>query len=116
MTGNFCHKTAETILNTLGEEKAGLVISAWDDLGVKGCLDAERTLVVEEFTKLLTNLSSLSIPHSEIDDNLLLTAFVQEFERRWGQKENPVPEILLKMSRHFYLIITASQAQDTKSF
>ncbi len=82
----FCYKSATSILDTLGEEKAGLVISTWDTLGVKGCLDVERTIVVEEFTKLIDNLTSLNIQHDSIDDNLLLTAFVQEFERRLGQK------------------------------
>lgn len=80
-------KTATNILSTLGEEKAGLVIETWDSLGVKGCLDAERTAVVEAFTHLIDNLSSLDIiEHDSLDDNLLLTAFVQEFERRLGQK------------------------------
>ena len=83
----FCEKTATNILSTLGEEKAGLVIETWDSLGVKGCLDAERTAVVEAFTHLIDNLSSLDIiEHDSLDDNLLLTAFVQEFERRLGQK------------------------------
>ncbi|MGN1409038.1 MAG: hypothetical protein ACI4XJ_02555 [Eubacteriales bacterium] len=82
----FCYKAAKSILDTLGEEKAGLVISTWDTLGVKGCLDAERTVVIEEFIKLINNLTDLEIEHSAIEDNILLTAFVQEFERRLGQK------------------------------
>lgn len=82
----FCEKAAANILSTLGEEKAGLVISTWDMLGVKGCLNAERTIVVEEFTKLIDNLTALNIEHDSIDDNIMLTAFVQEFERRLGQK------------------------------
>lgn len=56
-------------------------------IGVKGCLDAERTTVVEAFTCLIDNLSSLDIiEHNSLDDSLVLTAFVQEFERRLGQK------------------------------
>lgn len=82
----FCCKSASSILDTLGEEKAGLVIATWDKLGVTGCLDAERTVVVEEFTKLIDNLTALKINHDQIDDNIILTAFVQEFERRLGQK------------------------------
>lgn len=83
----FCYKSATAILDTLGEQNAGKVISTWDSLGVKGCLDAERAAVVEEFTKLIDNISKLSmIEHSSLDDNLILTAFVQEFERRLGQK------------------------------
>lgn len=84
---DFCKKTAVSILDSLGEEKAGLVISTWDNLGVKGCLDVERTAVVEEFTKLIDNLSSFNtIEHNSLEDNIILTAFVQEFERRLGQK------------------------------
>lgn len=83
----FCEKTAANILDALGEEKAGLVIETWDKLGVKGCLDVERAVVVEEFMKLIEHLHSLNIiKHSKLEDNLVLTAFVQEFERRLGQK------------------------------
>lgn len=83
---NFCQKAAASILDSLGEQYAGNVIATWDTLGVKGCLDAERTVVVEEFMKLIDNLSTFNIEHSSLDDNILLTAFVQEFERRLGQK------------------------------
>ena len=79
---NFCETAAKNILDTFGEEKIAALIATWDDLGVKGCLDAERAIVVEEFMRLIENLSALKIPHSKLDDNLILTAFVQEFERR----------------------------------
>lgn len=55
----FCETTAKNILDTFGEEKIALLIETWDSLGMKGCLDAERTLVVETFLRLLENLSSL---------------------------------------------------------
>ncbi len=82
----FCETAAKNILDTFGEEKIDSLIATWDDLGVKGCLDAERALVVEEFMRLIENLSALNIPHSKLDDNIIMTAFVQEFERRLGQK------------------------------
>ena len=82
----FCETAAKNILDTFGEEKIHSLIATWDDLGVKGCLDAERALVVEEFMRLIKNLSALKIKHSAFDDNLILTTFVQEFERRLGQK------------------------------
>ncbi|MBQ3452159.1 MAG: hypothetical protein IJG32_07825, partial [Selenomonadaceae bacterium] len=82
----FCETAAKSILDTFGEEKIALLIETWDELGVKGCLDAERTLVVETFTRLQENLSALNIFHSKLDDNIMLTAFIQEFERRLGQK------------------------------
>lgn len=83
----FCEKQAKSILESLGEENVGKVIATWDSMGVKGCLNIERAVVVEEFSKLIDNLFSLKvIDHSSLDDNLVLTAFVQEFERRLGQK------------------------------
>lgn len=82
----FCEVAAKNILDTFGEEKIDSLIATWDDLGIKGCLDVERTLIVEEFTRLIENLSALKVPHSTFDDSLILTAFVQEFERRLGQK------------------------------
>lgn len=83
----YCQKSAVNILNSLGEEKAGLVISTWDNLGVKGCLDTERASVVDAFSTLIDRLAALEIiEHSNLDDYIILTAFVQEFERRLGQK------------------------------
>ena len=82
----FCHSTAKNILDTLGRENVGKVIAIWDTLGVRGCLDVERREVVREFTKLRANLKAISCACSEIEDNAILTAFVQEFERRAAQK------------------------------
>lgn len=82
----FSRTTAKNILDGLGRSKAGTVISVWDNLGVRGCLDIERREIVKEFTSLKSNLSALNVPRTEIEDNMILTAFVQEFERRAGQK------------------------------
>ena len=82
----FSAKAAKTILDTYGKEKVGLVISVWDSLGIRGCLNVERVAIVESFTKLIDNISNLNIEHDNIDDNIIFTAFVQEFERRAGQK------------------------------
>lgn len=82
----FCRTTAENILNTIGRKHVDAILSTWDNMGVAGCLNAERTEVVGEFTKLRSNLTALSYPRNEIEDNTILTAFVQEFERRAGQK------------------------------
>jgi len=82
----FCHSTAKHILDSLGETSIGKLLSTWDNLGVRGCLDVERRFVVSEFTKLRTNLRALDFTMSEFEDNIVLTAFVQEFERRLGQK------------------------------
>lgn len=82
----FCETAAKNILDTFGEEKISLLIETWDNLGMKSCLDAERTLVVETFAKFAENLSELKISHSKLDDFIMMTAFIQEFERRLGQK------------------------------
>lgn len=82
----FCRETAKSILDTLGKTQVGKAISVWDTLGVRGCLDAERTEILHEFTKLRHNLDALDIKRTEVEDNAILTAFVQEFERRAGQK------------------------------
>ena len=82
----FCEKAAKNILDTFGEEKIGNLIATWDKLGVKGCLDIERTLIIEEYSRLIDNLSKLDIVHSNFEDSIMITAFIQEFERRLGQK------------------------------
>lgn len=82
----YCHTTAENILSSLGRTHVDAILSTWDNMGVTGCLNAERFEVIEEFTKLRANLRALVYQRTEIEDNTLLTAFVQEFERRAGQK------------------------------
>lgn len=82
----FCHNTAKNILDSLGKENVGKIISVWDNMGVRGCLDVERREIIRAFTQLRSNLTSLNVPRSELEDNAILTAFVQEFERRAGQK------------------------------
>ena len=82
----FCETAAKNILDTFGEEKIAFLIETWDNLGMKGCLDDERTLIVETFAKFIENLSELNIFHSKLDDFIMMTAFIQEFERRLGQK------------------------------
>lgn len=82
----FCRTTADNILNTLGRNQVGTILSTWDTMGVDGCLNAERFEIIGEFTKLRSNLRTLAYKRTEIEDNTILTAFVQEFERRAGQK------------------------------
>lgn len=78
----FTEATARTYLDELKEVGLASVINIWDDLGVHGCLTAERVAVVREFARLRYDLKDLP----EYEANLILTAFVQEFERRLGQK------------------------------
>lgn len=82
----FATTSAKNILRTFGPVGAGRVIAVWDELGTNGCLRAERTEVIDEFTKLKKNLHAIPYHRTKLDDSILLTAFVQEFERRLGQK------------------------------
>ncbi|WP_277056068.1 hypothetical protein [Treponema socranskii] len=82
----FSQAIASSLLKKQGEKKVGLIISVWDDLGIKGCLDIERKEVVETFCNLIDKINLLEIEHDSVDDSIIMTAFVQEFERRLGQK------------------------------
>ncbi|HHU32771.1 MAG: hypothetical protein ACOX1Y_05225 [Zhaonellaceae bacterium] len=78
----FAEEIARAYLDTLGTKGLATVINIWDDVGVEGCLNAERVAVVREFTRLRRDISNMP----EIEANLVLTAFTQEFERRLSQK------------------------------
>jgi hypothetical protein len=80
----FTLNIAKAYLDVEGRKGLADVISLWDDLGVKGCLNAERTEIVRAFATLRVLLSNKKIPENEKD--IVLTAFTQEFERRAAQK------------------------------
>jgi len=81
----FTLNIAKAYLDIQGEKGLATVISLWDDLGIKGCLTAERTEIVRAFTSLRVLLEKdKSITKEE--QNIVLTSFTQEFERRAGQK------------------------------
>jgi hypothetical protein len=75
---------AKAYLDVEGKHGLADVISLWDDLGIKGCLNAERTEVIRAFATLRVLLTNDKI--SEDEKDIVLTAFVQEFERRAAQK------------------------------
>jgi len=78
----YTEAIAKAYLDKLGNKALATVINLWDDAGVTGCLNAERIAVVRGFTHLRHDISQM--PEYEI--NMVLTAYVQEFERRLGQK------------------------------
>ena len=80
----FAETLAKALLDSKGEEGLATVINLWDDLGVKGCLTAERTEIVRVFAALKIILNEENI--TENDKDIVMTAFVQEFERRAAQK------------------------------
>lgn len=81
----FTLNIAKSYLDIQGERGLATVISLWDDLGIKGCLTAERTEIVRAFTVLrIFLLKDKSMSEEERD--IVLTGFIQEFERRAAQK------------------------------
>ncbi|PSJ72175.1 hypothetical protein C7N43_35595 [Sphingobacteriales bacterium UPWRP_1] len=81
----FTLNIAKSYLDIQGEAGLATVITLWDDLGIKGCLTVERTEMVRAFTILRVFLTKdNSITEEERD--IVLTAFIQEFERRAAQK------------------------------
>lgn len=76
---------AKSYLDVKGEIGLATVISLWDDLGVRGCLTAERTEIIRAFATLRILLTK-DYQINDEDKDIVLTAFVQEFERRAGQK------------------------------
>ncbi|MBX2996871.1 MAG: hypothetical protein KF893_00060 [Caldilineaceae bacterium] len=80
----FAQDLARSFLDNENEKGLATVINLWDRLGVEGSLNMERMEIIQAFGKLRTELSKYSITPIETDS--ILTAFVQEFERRVGQK------------------------------
>lgn len=78
----YTEAIAKAYLDKLGDKALATVINLWDDAGVAGCLNAERVAVVRGFTHLRRDIEQMP----EYETNMVLTAYVQEFERRLGQK------------------------------
>lgn len=81
----FTLNIAKSYLDIQGKDGLATVISLWDDLGVRGCLTAERTEIIRAFTTLRVLLTK-DANINEDDKDIVLTAFTQEFERRAAQK------------------------------
>jgi hypothetical protein len=80
----YAERLATELLQQKGEAGVKDVMILWDTLGAQGCLAAERVQVVRAFARVRTHIEQLVPDRSNQD--LILTAFVQEFERRLGQK------------------------------
>jgi len=80
----FAEDIARSFLDRENENGLMTVINLWDKLGIEGSLNAERTQIVGIFGDLRRKLSQYTDVEAESD--MILTAFVQEFERRVGQK------------------------------
>jgi len=81
----FTLSIAKAYLDVKGKEGLATVINLWDDLGVRGSLTAERTEIVKAYATLRVLLDKKN-NLKEDDKDIIKTAFVQEFERRAGQK------------------------------
>ncbi|MFO8110439.1 MAG: hypothetical protein R6U17_07995 [Thermoplasmata archaeon] len=73
-------------LDKFGERGLRDVIEIWDDLGMKGCISVERAQVVEGLGILREILKKKDFVSQQEDMDYIITTFVQEFERRAGQK------------------------------
>ncbi len=81
----FTLSIAKSYLDLKGKDGLATVINLWDDLGTRGCLTAERTEIVKAYATLRTLLDKRNNLNEDGKD-IIKTAFVQEFERRAGQK------------------------------
>lgn len=81
----FCVTIAKSYLDAKEDNGLATVVKLWDDLGVRGCLTAERTEIVKAFSTLRTFLEK-KLALDTLQQNIALSAFTQEFERRAGQK------------------------------
>jgi hypothetical protein len=80
----FTEIAGKAYLEAQGEDGLASVINMWDDAGVLGSLTAERALVVPAFRALRRNITEDGLAENDADH--ILSAFVQEIERRLGQK------------------------------
>lgn len=81
----FAIMYAKALLDEEGEKALSRVISLWDDLGIRACLNIERSQITKAFATLRLYLSNQMIV-SDLDKDIILSGFTQEFERRAGQK------------------------------
>ena len=81
----FTLSIAKSYLDIQKEKGLSTVIGLWDDLGVKGSLTAERIELIKAFATLKVILNEIN-DLEQLDKDIILTAFVQEFERRAAQK------------------------------
>lgn len=108
---DYTQSLAKAYLDQMGQNGLANVINLWDDAGVKGCLNAERAEVVHGFAHLRSDL--VHMPDHQT--NLILTAYVQEFERRLGQKRKARAGGSLENVTSFlfdYFAINAEHAPD----
>ncbi|MBS3742131.1 MAG: hypothetical protein KGY75_08260 [Candidatus Cloacimonetes bacterium] len=82
---DFTLEISRSLLEEEGEKALADIVQKWDELGTKGCLTAERIEIIKVYT-MLKLLISEEYEFDNIDESILLTAVVQEFERRAGQK------------------------------
>ena len=80
---SFVRSIAHSLLQTKGEKGLANIINILDEVGTKGCVMAERKEIVKTFAKLKTELEPIL---TEDEQNIVLTSFCQEFERRIAQK------------------------------
>lgn len=112
----FTINIAKSYLDVQGTNGLASIVALWDDLGVKGCLTAERTEIIKAFTTLRVLLSK-TFNLSDYDKDIVLTAFTQEFERRAAQKRKQRAGGSLEDVTNFILAYyNIKQAEDPAHF
>ena len=79
----FVGSVAKALLDSKGIPGLANIINILDEVGVKGCLAAERNEIVSKFAILREQVKGFLDTNEQ---NIVLTAFCQEFERRVAQK------------------------------
>jgi hypothetical protein len=105
----FTTIAARSLLEAQGVHGLATLINIWDDLGTRGCVAVEREQVVQAFGWLRGELESVLSVH---DQNAVFTAFVQEFERRVGQKRKSRAGSSLENDTQFILDFFGFSASD----
>lgn len=81
----YTEEFSKSILSTQGEHGLKILINTWDRLGLQGCLEVERSEVLDIYQLIRSDIEKIQgIKQDDID--LTLTALIQEMERRLGQK------------------------------
>lgn len=102
---------AKSVLDTSGKKGLVRIIRVWDLLTEELCLNKERDLANELFMEVLSSFDDLELK----DKNAVLTACVQEFERRVGQKRKGRAGRDLESATHFIFKYFNISCEDSPS-
>jgi hypothetical protein len=82
----FAEVEVKKHLQQQGEKALSRVINMWDTIGIEGSINAERTQIAAAYRQFQHTVATQYPDLSNVALSYLVTAFVQEFERRAAQK------------------------------